>query len=55
MAECFSLLNFEDEYYLKEFLRYVLNKGFANCEIKSYKWGASYTNYLNKLIKLENE
>lgn len=34
---CFSLLNFEDEYYLKEFLKYVLNKGFVSKEIKSYK------------------
>ena len=37
IAECFSLLNFENENSLREFLDDVLVRGFANCEIKSYK------------------
>ena len=37
IIECFSLLNFENENSLRNFLADVLVRGFANCEIKSYK------------------
>lgn len=36
-VECFSLLNFENENSLREFLDDVLSRGFAIGEIKSYK------------------